>query len=121
MGFLKFDVQGAIMDAVGGALSKVAKSIDLDNDGRKDLEEQLMPMGKKLADGAQEVVDSIDIPALAANAMIVAGDVQQLFADGRAMLTAVDLKKAQHGATAVSESVGGLVTYATKAIAAQQK
>jgi len=121
MGFLKFDVQGAIMEAVGNAFSNVAKTLDFDGDGQKDLEQQLIPMGNQLASGAQDIVDSVDVPALAANAMIVAADIQQTFSNGKALLKTIDMKKAQTGATKVSQSVSGFVGYCTRAIATQHQ
>lgn len=119
MGLFKIDVQGAIMDAVGNALKGVAKTLDFDGDGHKDIEEQLIPMGRTFANGAQELVDSVDVPALAANAVIVAGDVQQAISDGKAMLKAIDFDKAQAGAKKVGDSIGGFVAYGTRVIAAQ--
>lgn len=119
MGFFKIDVQGAIMDALGGVVSKVAKTFDADGDGMADIE-QLTPHVNKLSHGAQAIVDSVDFPALAANAMIVASDVQRTISDGKAMMKAVNFDKAGKGFTDVQSSAGELITYATKAVASFQ-
>ena len=106
-----FNIQEALSESLTGALSKAAKALDLDGDGQKDFEKQLVPMGKKFAAGTQSVIDSINGSALVEGCEKVVADVKTTIKDVKTCGDAINGPLAKKGVDDLKSSVGDAAKY----------